>query len=94
MNEESSVIIVDNDEQLLPIFQEMFESHGYRCQTFTSAKTAIDCINKERFQILLADVAMPGMNGFELTEKAKKLRPDLAIIIMTGFIDEFSTIEQ
>jgi diguanylate cyclase (GGDEF)-like protein len=33
---------------------------------------------------------MPGLDGFELTEKAKKLRPDMAVIIMTGFIDDFS----
>lgn len=90
LDERTAIIIVDNDEAMLPILREMFESHGYRCETCTSSEAAIECLTKGHFHIMLADVAMPGMNGFELTEKARKFRPDMATIIMTGFIDDFS----
>ncbi len=87
---ERSSIIVDDDESLLPMLKEMFLSEGYRCETATSAEFALELIRKTSFDIMLTDIALPGMKGFELTELAKKLRPDMAIIVMTGFIEDFS----
>ena len=40
--------------------------------------------------MMIIDIVLPDMSGFELTTKAKKIKPDMAIIIMTGYIDEFS----
>jgi len=90
MDETTSILIVDNDEELLSMLHEMFEAKGYPCEPCASAQAAIACLNKSRFHIMLADIAMPDMNGFELTEIAKKLVPDMATILMTGFIDDFS----
>jgi len=90
MDERTSILIVDNDEELLPMLYEMFEAKGYLCEPCDSAQAAIECLNKSRFHIILADIAMPDMDGFELTERIKKLRPDMATILMTGFIDDFS----
>ncbi|HAM53372.1 MAG TPA: hypothetical protein DCP92_22755 [Nitrospiraceae bacterium] len=90
MDERPSIIIVDNDKTLLLMLLEMFTSEGYRCETCTSAQAALELINKSCFHVMIADIAMPGMSGFELTEKAKKLRPDMVTIVMTGFTDDFS----
>ncbi len=90
MNEKSSVIIVDDNVNLLDIFKNGLSSKGYLCKTVTNAASALELISKTSFDILLTDVAMPDMNGFELTEKVKRIRPNIAVIIMTGFIDNFS----
>lgn len=90
MNEKSSVIIVDDNVSLLDIFKNGLSSKGYLCKTVTNAASALELISKTSFDILLTDVAMPDMNGFELTEKVKRIRPNIAVIIMTGFIDDFS----
>ncbi|HTR45270.1 MAG TPA: diguanylate cyclase [Thermodesulfovibrionales bacterium] len=90
MDERPSIIIVDNNEYLLPVFREMFASEGYRCETCTSAQAALELIDKIPFHVMLTDIAMPGMSGLELTEKARKLRPHMITIVMTGFIDDFS----
>ena len=39
---------------------------------------------------MIVDIKMPGMTGLELTERAKKIRPDMAAIVMTAYIEEFS----
>jgi len=90
MDERPSIIIVDNDETLLVLFREMFASQGYHCETCTSAQAAVELINKTPFHYMLTDITMPGMSGLELTEKARKLRPHMVTIVMTGFIDDFS----
>ncbi len=90
MNEVGSIIIVDDDEVLLSMLRDYFLNEGYRCETAGNAEAALKLIGKAPFDIMLTDVSLPGMKGFELTERAKKVRPDMAVIIMTGFIDDFS----
>ena len=90
MDERASVLVVDNDETLLCMFRLMFETEGYRCETCTSAQSALELIDRIPFQVMLTDIVMPDHSGLELTEKAKRLRPHMIIIAMTGFIDDFT----
>jgi diguanylate cyclase (GGDEF)-like protein len=86
----NSVLIVDDDEGLLEMFQTALSIEGYRCETAANVERALDLIKNVAFDILIADIKMPGMTGLELTEKAKKIRPDMAAIVMTAYIEEFS----
>ena len=90
MDERNSVIIVDDDERLLEIFKTALSLEGYQCETASSAESALELINKTSFDIMLTDIRMPGIEGFELTSKAKNIRPDLSVIIMTAYAEEFS----
>ncbi|HAM52455.1 MAG TPA: diguanylate cyclase response regulator [Nitrospiraceae bacterium] len=90
MDKRNSVIIVDDNKTLLAMLKEGLLLEGYLCETATSAEAALEQISKNSFGIMVADIIMPGMKGIELAEKAKKLRPDMVIIIMTGYIDDFS----
>lgn len=90
MDERNSVIIVDDDERLLEIFKTALSLEGYQCETASSAESALELINKTSFDIMLTDIRMPGIGGFELTHKAKKIIPDIAVIIMTAYAEVFS----
>jgi two-component system cell cycle response regulator len=90
MDERNSVIIVDDDERLLEIFKAALSLEGYQCETASSAESALELINKTSFDIMLTDIRMPGIEGFELTHKAKKIVPDMAVIIMSAYAEEFS----
>jgi two-component system cell cycle response regulator len=90
MDGRCSVLIVDDDEALLEILKEMLSSEGYTCETATTGEAALDKLRKNLFEIVLADIALPGMTGFQLSEQAKSLCSDTAVIIMTGYIDDFS----
>lgn len=90
MDTRNSVLIVDDNEKLLDIFKTALLLEGYRCETAASVEYALELINKIPFDILITDIKMPGATGFELTEKAKKIRPYMAVIIMTAYIEEFA----
>ncbi len=89
MNKDT-IIIVDDDEILLNMLRDMLTMDGYRCETASSAEAALELVTKHTFNIMLTDITLPGMKGFELAERAKKIRPSMILIIMTGFIDDFS----
>jgi two-component system cell cycle response regulator len=90
MNGKSSVLIVDDDSALLDVFRRGLSLEDYHCEVAVTAAAALELIDKTPFDVMVTDIILPDMNGLKLTEKAKKLRPDMAVIIMTGFIEDFS----
>ncbi|MEW6419124.1 MAG: diguanylate cyclase [Nitrospirota bacterium] len=90
MDERNCILIVDDDVSLLGIFKTALLAKGYRCETAETVELALELINKTPFDVMITDIKMPGLTGIELTEKAKKIRPDMSVIIMTAYIEEFS----
>ena len=86
----NSILIVDDDEHLLEMFQTALSIEGYQCEKAATVEKALELITNNQFDILIADIKMPGMTGLELTERAKKIRPEMAVIVMTAYIEEFS----
>jgi diguanylate cyclase (GGDEF)-like protein len=84
------VLIVDDDENLLKFIKTALESEGYQCETVMNPVSALEVISKHTFDMMITDVVLPEMSGLELTKKAKKMKPHMAIIIATGYIDAFS----
>ena len=90
MEQRSSVIVVDDDTVLLDVLKTGLSQEGYHFESATNTTSALELIDKTPFDIMIADIDLPDMNGLELTRKAKKLKPDMAVIIVTGFIEDFS----
>ena len=62
------VIAIDNDEVLLLMLKEMYAQEGVHCDTCTDAAELIELIRKKEYSLLLTDLNMPDINGFELLE--------------------------
>ncbi len=90
MNRAITVLIVDDETSIREILHETLSLEGYQCSKAASGDAAIAMLNTRSFDILITDIVMPGLGGLELTELAKKLNPSMPVIIMTGFIDEFT----
>lgn len=90
MSDKDSILIVDDDETLLPMLKEGFELQGYRCEAARDGEAALNLLNNISFDVLVADIVLPGLKGFELIKRARKVRPEMVAIIMTGFIDKYT----
>ena len=90
ISNQERVLVVDDDARLLQTLQEGLSLRGYLCETAVDADTALIQINRKYFHSIVIDISLPDMNGLQLAEKVKKLNPDIAVIVMTGFINEFS----
>ena len=77
------VAIVDDDPRLLESLEELLESAGYGTRAFPSAGSLL--INGlSGLDVLISDIGMPGMDGFELRDLVKKVRPELPVFLITG----------
>jgi two-component system, cell cycle response regulator len=84
------ILIVDDDILLLDTISSGLSLRGYQCKTAMGGNSALELLNRDAFDIMVIDIVLPDLDGLQLTAKAKKIKPDMAIIIMTGHIDEFS----
>lgn len=87
------VLVVDDRPDVAALASEMVESLGYRVRTAHTGLDALRIIQEDTtVSLLFSDVVMPGMNGVQLARAAKKRRPDLGVILTSGFTE--STIEK
>jgi PAS domain S-box-containing protein len=86
-NARHSILFVDDEEWLVDMWKEILESLGYCTTVATRPLKALEMVkeNPQQFDLVIADQTMPHLTGLELAEELKKLRPDLPIILVTGF---------
>jgi len=89
-SKQERILVVDDNISLLDTINNGLSLSGYQCKAAMSASIALELLSNDLFDMMIIDIVLPDMSGFELTTKAKKIKPDMAIIIMTGYIDEFS----
>jgi two-component system, cell cycle response regulator len=85
-----SIIVVDDNMLILDTLGKGLSLSGYQCTVATNPTQALELFSKNVFDVMVTDIVLPDMSGFELTTKVKQIRPDTTIILMTGLIDEFS----
>jgi CheY-like chemotaxis protein len=81
------ILYVDDETMLLEVGSELLEMVGYKVQTADSGKKAVDIFqrDKDEIDLVLFDMIMPGMNGGELFDKLKEIRPDIKTILSSGY---------
>lgn len=77
------VAIVDDDPRLLESLEDLLESAGYAAHSFSSAGSLL-ISGLSSVDLLITDIGMPGMDGFELRDWVKKVRPELPVFLITG----------
>src|SRR4030043_1480559 len=79
------ILVVDDEPRISSSLEMILLERGYDVTKASSGKEAIDLISREEFDLVVADLILPGMTGLELLRNAKKCHPDLPVLIVTTF---------
>jgi PAS domain S-box-containing protein len=81
------ILFVDDEKPLVDLGKRMLEGYGYEVTARTSSIEALELfkVNSEKFDLVITDLTMPNMTGKELARKVLHVRPDIPVILCTGF---------
>ena len=85
MAKKISILIVDDEESVRDSLYNWFIEDGYRVECAENARKALFLLESDTFDIILADIKMPGMDGLEMLKRIKTLRKESIVIVMTAF---------
>ncbi len=87
------VLVVDDEASIRDLLSKTLALAEYDVDTAPDGATALDRMRAFSYDLLIADLKMPGMDGLTLIKQAKRLKADLPVIIITGYSTESSAIE-
>ncbi len=80
-----TILIVDDEKNYRVVLEALLGAEGYEVMTAGDAKAALATVREADLDLIITDMKMPGMNGMELLEAVKGIKPDLPVIMMTAF---------
>ncbi len=83
--EQGSILVVDDEFSVRDSLTHWFEKDGLRVRAAENAREALAATERERFDVAIIDIRMPGMDGLELQERFRRSFPDMAVIMITAF---------
>ncbi len=79
------ILVVDDDPGVRQTLAASLELHGFEVVEASSAEQGLDKVREETFDLVVSDIRMPGMNGVQLFREVRRVRPDLPVVLITGF---------
>jgi signal transduction histidine kinase/FixJ family two-component response regulator len=79
------VLILDDEPGIILLCQRLLERAGFQVISHTAPVDALAVLEEKTADLLLVDIRMPVIDGFQVIERARQLHPDLAVVVMTGF---------
>ncbi len=87
------ILFVDDEDVILKSFCAALDHKGFQTSSAISGKEAIEKLRTHVLDVIVTDLKMPGINGFQVLKEAKKLHPHIVVIVLTGFGDMESAID-
>jgi DNA-binding NtrC family response regulator len=92
-----AIWIIDDDQSIRWVLEKTLANNGYQVTAFESASVALTrfkrSANDQRPRLIITDVRMPGIDGFELLKQIKNISPQTPVIVMTAYSDLDSTMQ-
>ena len=90
MKSATTILIVDDEPVMQSLLEKILSREGYKTFVAGDGEAALDILRRESVSLVLSDIKMPGMNGFELLKEIKISHPGVGVIIMTAYGDTFT----
>jgi len=87
------ILVAEDEEITLNNIVETLQEEGYKIASSKNGADALQIAEKDNFDVLITDIKMPGLSGIELLDKVKERRPEMEVIIITGFGSISSAVE-
>jgi CheY-like chemotaxis protein len=82
------ILTVDDDDIILCLLTEILTGAGYEITTAVDGREALELIEHEQFDLIISDIVMPDMNGFDVLKAALENDPEYPVIMFTGYPSE------
>lgn len=79
------ILAIDDQAVILDLISAMCQTTGYEVKTAVSAEDGLQLALSQKFDIILTDLAMPGLSGLEIAHEVRKKKPDVPIVLVTGW---------
>lgn len=83
--DQAKILIVDDEKGMRDLLSFMLCTEGYHIMEVTSSQEAIECLANETFDVVIADIRMPGMDGLDLLRRIRSRDDDVIVIVMTAY---------
>jgi len=81
----TKILIVDDEPFVRDLLEKVLRRGGHEVVACATADDALAKLRSSRFDLLLTDVVMPGMDGFDLLRRVKAVHPTIKVIVLTGY---------
>ncbi len=89
----ASILVVDDEENAREGLSKILSKEGYRVETAANGKEAIDTLKRQRYDLVITDMRMPLMDGFEVLREIKKMDENTGVIMITAYGEVESYLE-
>ena len=79
------ILVVDDEPKLAQLLQAFLELQGHQVWTTTEGAAAVTLLAERTFDLLLTDLGMPEMSGWDVAREARRIRPDLPVFMVSGW---------
>jgi len=93
MPEKNRILVVDDEDALRTVLSAELEGEGYKVSSAADGSEAITVLKSQPFDLILLDIKMPNVDGFEVLKYVKENHPATKVIMLTGFADLKNAIE-
>src|ERR1700744_2830877 len=80
----ASILVIDDDRAVLTTIKILLERAAHSVEAVDNSRTGLQLIEKQRFDLLIVDIFMPGMDGFETMRQVHQSRPYMPVIVISG----------
>ncbi len=84
-NDVVRLLVIDDEEIIRILLTEILTEDGYRVTTAKDGIEGVELLKQNRYDLIISDMVMPGMNGIEVLQEAFKVDPEYAVVMITGY---------